>query len=134
WTDPNFKVKQIGSDGDVTDESYKTVADAFSSVGSSFKSIHDKISTMISDSLVKKNSDKNDITIGGEVEGSEINIANKSGVDRTLSGVKAAIKDNEAVNKAQLDQSLEQLSNDLQSDDSAVVHYDKTGDDNNTIN
>uniref|UniRef100_UPI001ABA5610 Vomp family autotransporter n=1 Tax=Bartonella vinsonii TaxID=33047 RepID=UPI001ABA5610 len=133
WTDPNFKVKQIGSDGDVTDESYKTVADAFSSVGSSFKSIHDKISTMISDSLVKKNSDKNDITIGGEVEGSEINIANKSGVDRTLSGVKAATKDNEAVNKAQLDQSLEQLSNNLQSDDSAVVHYDKD-DRNGAIN
>ncbi|PIT67811.1 hypothetical protein CER18_09515, partial [Bartonella tribocorum] len=54
--------------------------------------------------------------------------------DRTLSGVKAAEKDNEAVNKKQLEDSLKGLSKDLQSDDSAVVHYDKTNDESGTIN
>nr|WP_275065424.1 Vomp family autotransporter [Bartonella sp. AU15XJBT] len=127
WADPNFKVKQIGSDGNITEESYKNVADAFESVGSSFKSIHDEISTMISDSFVKQD-DTGLITIGKEVAGGEINIANKDGGERTLSGVKTAQNDNEAVNKGQLDQSLKDLSNSLQSDASAVVHYDKTGD------
>ncbi|WP_375693461.1 hypothetical protein, partial [Bartonella sp. AP23HLJMH] len=41
---------------------------------------------------------------------------------------------NEAVNKGQLDESLKELSNNLQSDDSAVVHYDKTDEENGTIN
>ncbi|WP_208436561.1 hypothetical protein, partial [Bartonella vinsonii] len=41
---------------------------------------------------------------------------------------------NDAVNKGQLEKGLKDLSSSLQSDDSAVVHYDKTGDDNNTIN
>ncbi|PIT67735.1 hypothetical protein CER18_09790, partial [Bartonella tribocorum] len=59
WTDPNFKVKQIGSDGDITEESYKNVAEALTGVGSSFKSVHDEISTMISNSLVKQDATTN---------------------------------------------------------------------------
>uniref|UniRef100_UPI001ABAF8FB hypothetical protein n=1 Tax=Bartonella taylorii TaxID=33046 RepID=UPI001ABAF8FB len=43
--------------------------------------------------------------------------------------VKAAKKENEAVNKGQLDASLKDLSNNLQSDGSAVVHYDKNAKD-----
>ncbi|WP_330168587.1 YadA-like family protein [Bartonella grahamii] len=128
WTDPIFKVKQIGSDGDVDEETYNNVADALSGVGSSFKNIHDEINTMISDSLVKQEDKTNRITVGAETDGAEINIANKSKGDRILSGVKEAMNDNEAVNKGQLDKSLKDLSDNLQSDDSAVVHYDKTGD------
>ncbi|WP_375644227.1 hypothetical protein [Bartonella sp. OC73QHHN] len=120
WTAPTFKVKQIDSDGDITDESYKNVADAFSSVGHSFKSIYDEINTMISDSLVKQEDKTNRITIGAEKDGAEISIVNKSKEDRILSGVKAAVNSNEAVNKGQLDESLKELSNNLQSDDSAV--------------
>ncbi|EJF79063.1 hypothetical protein MCQ_00924, partial [Candidatus Bartonella washoeensis Sb944nv] len=71
------------------------------------------------------------MNIGAEKDGTSINIANKSGVDRTLSGVKAAENDNEAVNKSQLDKSLKKLSDTLQSEESAVVLYDK-GTDGNT--
>ncbi|MDD9331043.1 MAG: adhesin, partial [Bartonella sp.] len=88
----------------------------------------------MSDSLVKRVEETNVITIGKEIGGTEIALANSEGKARTLSGVKAAEHDNEAVNKGQLDESLKDLSNSLQSDESAVVHYDKKGDDNNTIN
>ncbi|WP_375703948.1 hypothetical protein, partial [Bartonella sp. AD13SXNS] len=66
--------------------------------------------------------------IGAKAACTEINIANKDKGDRVLSGVKAATQNNEAVNKEQLDESLEKLSNNLQSDESAVVHYDKQKD------
>ncbi|WP_273724304.1 hypothetical protein, partial [Bartonella sp. AU18XJBT] len=134
WTDPSFKVKQIGSDGDIGEESYNNVAEALSGVGNSFKSIHDEISTMISGSLVKQEDKTNRITVGAETDGGEINIANKNKEDRTLSGVKKAENDNEAVNKGQLDKSLKDLSDNLQSDESAVVHYDKKDEENGGIN
>ncbi|WP_166428918.1 hypothetical protein, partial [Bartonella saheliensis] len=136
WSAPSFKVSQFSDDGTSFEEAYNTVSDAFGGVNSSFKGIHNemtnavtdinnKINQVVSDSLVKQAKETDPITIGKEVAGTEVNIANKDSKDRTLSGVKAATKDNEAVNKAQLDQSLEKLSNSLQSDDSAVVHYDK---------
>ncbi|WP_208439308.1 hypothetical protein, partial [Bartonella tribocorum] len=74
---------------------------------------------------VQKDAESHRITIGSKVEGSEINVANSKGSDRTLSGVKEATKSNEAVNKGQFDKSLKELSDSLQSDDSAVIHYDK---------
>ncbi|WP_208436331.1 hypothetical protein, partial [Bartonella phoceensis] len=66
WKAPDFKVNEIGSDGDVTEKSHNNVTDAFSSVSSSFKSLHDEISTMISDSLVKFDGKTNRISIGAE--------------------------------------------------------------------
>ncbi|WP_051410878.1 Vomp family autotransporter, partial [Bartonella elizabethae] len=137
WIAPSFKVNTVSEDGSkVEEKSYDDVAKAFASVGTSFSNLHNEmtnavtninnqISQVVSDSLVKQDATTNLINIGKEVAGTEINIANKDSEDRTLSGVKAAVNDNEAVNKAQLDQSLEQLSNSLQSDDSAVVLYDK---------
>ncbi|WP_280527991.1 Vomp family autotransporter [Bartonella queenslandensis] len=136
WTAPTFKVSQFSGDGKSSEETYNNVADAFDGVNSSFKGIHNEmtsavtninnqINKIVSDSLVKKDATTDLITIGKEVVGTEVNIANKDQEDRTLSGVKAAVNDNEAVNKGQLDKSLEQLSNSLQSDDSAVVLYDK---------
>ncbi len=132
WVAPSFKVKTVNEDGSKVEEtSYDNVAAAFEGVGSSFTNIHkelkNEISQVVGNSLVKQD-DAGLITIGKEVAGSEINVANKTGEERTLSGVKAATKDNEAVNKKQLEEHLKDLSSSLQSDESAVVHYDKTGD------
>ncbi|WP_375657946.1 YadA-like family protein [Bartonella sp. CL436QHHD] len=142
WKAPSFKVKTVKDDGKSEEIDYGNVTDALAGVGNSFTNIRNEISKEINneianvkgDSLVKKDQATKFITIGKEVEGSEINIANSSKADRTLSGVKAATQNNEAVNKGQLDESLKKLSNSLQSDDSAVVHYDKKEGDNNTIN
>ncbi len=136
WVVPSFKVNTIKDDGTSGEESYKNVADALAGVGSSFTNVQNKITNEINnaitkvegDSLVKQEKETDPITVGKETGGNLINIANKDQADRTLSGVKAAVNDNEAVNKAQLDQSLEKLSNSLQSDDSAVVLYDKKDD------
>ncbi|QEE08461.1 surface protein/Bartonella adhesin [Bartonella kosoyi] len=129
WTAPDFKVKQFNKDGHPEEQIYHNVADAFAGVSTSITDVHNEvnnqISQVVSDSLVKQAKETDPITIGKEVAGTEVNIANKDREDRTLSGIKAAEKDNEAVNKAQLDQSLEKLSHSLQSDDSAVVLYDK---------
>ncbi|UNF55513.1 Vomp family autotransporter [Bartonella krasnovii] len=133
WQAPSFKVNTVNADGKEKDETYQNVAEALAGVGTSFTNVYNKITNEINnaitkvegDSLVKQAKETDPITIGKEVAGTEVNIANKDKEDRTLSGVKAAVNGNEAVNKAQLDQSLEKLSNSLQSDDSAVVHYDK---------
>uniref|UniRef100_UPI00235F622D hypothetical protein n=1 Tax=Bartonella sp. MM73XJBT.G TaxID=3019097 RepID=UPI00235F622D len=141
WTDPTFKVKAVNGEGKEEEKTYKNVGEALSGVGNSItnvknditKQIKNEISNVKGDSLVKKDAATNVINIGKEVEGSEINVANKSGGSRTLSGVKEATKDNEAVNKGQLDKDLKKLSESLQSEDSAVVHYDKD-DKNGSIN
>ncbi|WP_455466257.1 Vomp family autotransporter [Bartonella sp. B39] len=148
WTPPTFKVTTIKEDGGSEDKDYSDIASVFAGVGSSFTNVSSsitkakdeiskKIDNVITDvkgnSLVKKEDTTNRITIGKEVEGSEINIANKSGADRTLSGVKEATQNNEAVNKGQFDKGLKDFSNSLQSDDSAVVHYDKKKSENDTI-
>ncbi len=138
WTDPSFKVKTVHEDGQTEDEEYSDVASAFAGVGTSFTNIKNEINKeithVVSDSLVKFDEKTNLIKIGGEKEGARINIADKDSKDRILSGVKKAENDNEAVNKGQLDESLKGLSNSLQSDDSAVVHYDKNTDENGTTN
>ncbi|UNE54516.1 Vomp family autotransporter [Bartonella machadoae] len=136
---PSFKVKTVKDDGsDVEEQSYGSVAAAFEGIGTSFKNLRKEVKSeidkVVGDSLVKQDEKTNLITIGKEVEGSEINIANSKNGLRTISGVKEATQDNQAVNKGQLDKSLEKLSNSLQSEDSAVVHYDKKADDNNSIN
>ncbi|WP_455466258.1 Vomp family autotransporter [Bartonella sp. B39] len=140
WTPPTFKVTTIKEDGNSESKDYSDIASVFAGVGTSFtnvsssitkvkdeisKKIDNAITDVKGDSLVKKEGTTNRITIGKEVEGSEINIANNSGADRTLSGVKEATQNNEAVNKGQFDKGLKDFSNSLQSDDSAVVHYDK---------
>uniref|UniRef100_UPI001ABB057C Vomp family autotransporter n=1 Tax=Bartonella taylorii TaxID=33046 RepID=UPI001ABB057C len=132
WTAPSFTVQKFDAKGNVTEEKYSTVADALADVSTSITNVHNEvkneINNVVSDSLIKKDDKINLINIGKEVEGSEINITNKNKEDRTLSGVKEAVNNNEAVNKAQFDKGLKDLSNNLQSDDSAVVHYDKKDD------
>ncbi|CAF26963.1 trimeric autotransporter adhesin BapA [Bartonella henselae] len=142
WTAPTFTVKTVKEDGEEEEKTYQNVAEALTGVGTSFtnikseitKQIANEISNVTGDSLVKKDLDTNLITIGKEVAGTEINIASVSKADRTLSGVKEAVKDNEAVNKGQLDKGLKHLSDSLQSEDSAVVHYDKKTDETGGIN
>ncbi len=63
--------------------------------------------------------------------GTEINVANKSGDARTISDVKAAERNDESVNKAQLDKSIEKISNDINLTSAAAVLYDK---ENGTVN
>ncbi|PNM39332.1 hypothetical protein [Bartonella henselae] len=138
WTAPTFTVKTVKEDGKEEEKSYQNVAAALTGVGSSFTNIRNEITKEINkeianvkgESLVKQDPESKQITIGKEVAGTGINIANSSGQDRRLSGVKAAENDNDAVNKGQLDQGLKELSDNLQSDDSAVVHYDKKTDGN----
>ncbi|WP_375616966.1 hypothetical protein, partial [Bartonella sp. AP58NXGY] len=125
WVAPTFKLKTVNGDGTEIEKSYQSVADAFAGVASSITNVHNDVTNVVSDSLVKQDNETAPITVGKETSGTEINIANKDQADRTLSGVKAATKNNEAVNKGQLDESLKELSNNLQSDESAVIHYDK---------
>ncbi|WP_208433785.1 YadA-like family protein [Bartonella taylorii] len=130
WTAPSFKVKTVKDDGsDVEDKEYKTVAEALAGVGTSItnvkKEISSEITNVVSDNLVKQDEASKIIKIGAEKDGPEITIVSNEGANRTLSGLKEATKNNEAVNKGQLDESLKKLSTSLQSDESAVVHYDK---------
>ncbi|WP_317992717.1 Vomp family autotransporter [Bartonella gliris] len=142
WTDPSFKVKTVKDDGVSEETVYTDVASALTGVGTSLTNVQNKLTEQVnnvvnkleSESFVQQDKTTHLLTIGAAAEGGEINIANKDKGDRILSGVKAATQKNEAVNKGQLDESLEKLSNSLQSDESAVVHYDKTGDENSTIN
>ncbi|WP_375694341.1 hypothetical protein [Bartonella sp. AD24XZML] len=87
-------------------------------------------------SLVKQDGEKaGRITIGIETGGSEINVANKSGDARAISGVKEVVKDDEAVNKKQLDGEIADITDSIKvikEVNSFAVLYDKDADD--TIN
>ncbi|CDO46186.1 surface protein/adhesin [Bartonella henselae] len=121
WTAPTFKVKTVNGEGKEEEKTYQNVAAAFEGVGTSFTNIKSEITKQINneiinvkgDSLVKRDLATNLITIGKEIEGSVINIANKSGEARTISGVKEAVKDNEAVNKGQLDTNIKKVEDKL---------------------
>uniref|UniRef100_UPI0035CFE314 Vomp family autotransporter n=2 Tax=unclassified Bartonella TaxID=2645622 RepID=UPI0035CFE314 len=133
WTAPSFVVSKFDAEGKATEEKYDDVAAAFAGVSSSITNIHNEvnkeINKVVGDSLVKQDKDADPITIGKETDGTVINVANKSGVKRVISGVDDAKDNNDAVNKGQLEKGLTDLSNSLQSDESAVVHYDKQKDD-----
>ncbi|WP_375639546.1 hypothetical protein, partial [Bartonella sp. AA168HLJHH] len=136
WREPDFKIKQFSEDGTSFDKNYTNVADALAGVGSSLTNVQNKLTEQVnnvitkveSESFVQQDKTTSRLTIGAKVGGTEINIANESGADRIISGVGEAKNNNDAVNKGQLDKGLKDLSTSLQSDDSAVVHYDKTGD------
>ncbi|WP_375655416.1 Vomp family autotransporter [Bartonella sp. AA83SXKL] len=97
--------------------------------------IADVVDTIKSNSLVKREEETNRIIIGKEIEGTEINIANKSGDARAISGVKEAVKDDEAVNKKQLDGEIADITDSIKVIKEAnnfAVLYDKNAD--GTIN
>ncbi|WP_375639551.1 MULTISPECIES: Vomp family autotransporter, partial [unclassified Bartonella] len=111
--------------------SHNDVGSAFNAVDTSITNIQNQIANATKNSLVKQEENESTITIGKATGGSIINIANNAGNDRTISGVKAAVNGNEAVNKAQLDKSIEKISNDINLTSAAAVLYDK---ENDTVN
>ncbi|GAA5097227.1 hypothetical protein GCM10023260_06920 [Bartonella acomydis] len=128
WIAPTFTVNEFDIKGNATQENYKTVADALSGLSTSLTNTQNKITNEIahvkSESLVKQDDKTKLITIGGGKDGTVINIANKDKEDRTLSGIKTATQDNEAVNKAQLDK----LDKKIETTNSFAVFYDKQSD------
>ncbi|WP_254492770.1 Vomp family autotransporter [Bartonella sp. B1099] len=142
WKAPGFKVKTVNGDGKEEDKTYSNVAEALTGVGTSFTNVQNKmtkeitnqinnaITTVQGESLVKKDKATNNINIGQEVEGSVINIVNKNGEARILSGVKEAMEVDEAINKGQFDKAVKGLTEDLKFESSFAVHYDKKSNDN----
>ncbi|WP_332059660.1 hypothetical protein, partial [Bartonella sp. CB74] len=122
WTFPDFTVVTLNDDGVAEEASYTNVADALAGMSNSFKNIKNDVANGISQdvidditqtvttavkntSLVKQNSSTNTISIGGEIGGTAITVANSEGVSRSISGVKAGMLtagSTEAVNGAQL--------------------------------
>ncbi|WP_375620417.1 Vomp family autotransporter [Bartonella sp. TS25HLJMH] len=132
WRPPSFQVTEFKADGTSSKQPYNNVANAFEGVNNSITNISNQIANVTKNSLVKQEGGSEGlITIGKATGGTEINVANKSGEDRIISGVKAAVANNEAVNKAQLDKSIEKISKDINLTTAAAVLYDK---ENGTVN
>lgn len=110
WNASTFNIKPVKEGGETANKEYHDVADALTGVSTSITNVQNKFTKQINDAitkvkggnLVKWNDETKLIKIGGEKEGSEINITNKHGDDRMLSGVKETTKDNKAVNFSQL--------------------------------
>ncbi|WP_432783064.1 Vomp family autotransporter [Bartonella sp. C271] len=84
WTDPTFTINVLEEDGSTGEKEYKNVADALKDISSSF-------TTVVENNLIQQEeSEKGDgrITIGAQVGGTEISLANKDKKGRTLSGLK----------------------------------------------
>ncbi|WP_375679418.1 MULTISPECIES: Vomp family autotransporter [unclassified Bartonella] len=112
---------------------YDNVTDAFTGVNISIHKIDDKISDVIKNSLVKQDGGASGvITIGKDTAGTEINIAGVGGSGRKISGVREAENGDEAVNKDQLDKSIDKISKDIETVTAAAVLYDKN--DDNSVN
>ncbi|UNF48784.1 Vomp family autotransporter [Bartonella krasnovii] len=109
-------------------ETYRNVFDAFTGVNVSITNIDNKISEMKENSLVKWDEGQKLITIGKDKAGTEINIAGYANVARSISGVKAAEKGDEAVNKDQLDKSIKDITKNIETVTAAAVLYDKNED------
>ncbi|WP_034460165.1 Vomp family autotransporter [Bartonella koehlerae] len=112
----------------IKDKIYHNVTDAFTGVNISINNIDNKISDLKKNNLVQQEEISNVITIGAKTVGTEINIAGYASVARKISGVKAAENGDEAVNKAQLDKSIEEISKDIETASAAAVLYDKNED------
>ncbi|MCL6229982.1 Vomp family autotransporter, partial [Bartonella bilalgolemii] len=107
---------------------YNDVGSAFKGVDGSIEDIHNQILNITENSLVQQNIGTKVITIGKGRGGTLIDISDSPGQDRTLSGVKAAVQGNEAVNKDQLDKRLKEITTDVESISVAAVLYDKASD------
>ncbi|EJF89976.1 hypothetical protein ME1_00196, partial [Bartonella vinsonii subsp. arupensis OK-94-513] len=64
WSNPSFKVKSFASDGDLSESTYHSVAEALADVGNSFTNIKNEINAEKSNELVKWDEDTKTITIG----------------------------------------------------------------------
>ncbi len=104
WHAPTFKVYQIDANGTSSKQSYYNVAEAFEGVNTSFTNIHNQISHIKENSLVKWDEGKKLITIGKEKGGTKIDIKGSEG-DRTIAGVEAgtiSANSTEAINGSQI--------------------------------
>ncbi|WP_375611457.1 Vomp family autotransporter [Bartonella sp. AA9NXGY] len=114
-------------------ETYHNVTEAFTGVNTSITNIDNKISDVVKNSLVKQDGGASGIiTIGKDTAGTEINIAGVGGSGRKISGVREAENGDEAVNKDQLDKSIDKISKDIETVTAAAVLYDKN--DDNSVN
>ncbi|WP_208432440.1 Vomp family autotransporter [Bartonella taylorii] len=110
----------------IQDKKYHNVTEAFAGVNISITNIDNKISDLEKNNLVQQEGGASGvITIGAKTAGTKINVAGVGGAGRTIAGVKAAEKGDEAVNKDQLDKSIEKISNDIEIASAAAVLYDK---------
>ncbi|ENN95480.1 adhesin [Bartonella vinsonii] len=113
----------------IKDQIYHNVMDAFTGVNISIANLDGKISEMKKDNLVQQEGGASGIiTIGKATAGTEISVAGVGNAQRTISGVKEAEKGDEAVNKAQLDKSIEKISKNIETASAAAVLYDKNED------
>ncbi|EJF79377.1 Adhesin yadA precursor [Candidatus Bartonella washoeensis] len=131
WQAPTFKVSQRNTNGTIVEKKYNNVADAFGGVDNSITDIYNQINDITGHSLVKWDEGQKLITIGKEKAGTKINITGSDG-DRTISGVKAAVNDDEAVNKKQLDDTVTNITNNINKANAFAVLYDKN--DDNSVN
>ncbi|WP_442855963.1 YadA-like family protein [Bartonella sp. JB15] len=83
WTAPTFALKLLREDGSTEEKKYNNVADSLKGLSESF----------VENNLIQKETSEREdvngrITIGAKVGGTEINLSNKDGQGRTLSGLK----------------------------------------------
>ncbi|MBX4335403.1 Vomp family autotransporter [Bartonella raoultii] len=109
----------------INNKPYNDVGSAFTGVNISIKSLDDKIIEMKENNLVQQDDTSKIITIGAKTTGTEINVAGYGKVARKISGVQAAEKGDEAVNKDQLDKSIKDITKDIEIASAAAVLYDK---------
>ncbi|CBI76802.1 putative BrpB [Bartonella clarridgeiae 73] len=114
----------------VNGSEYNNVGAAFAGVDNSITQINNQISEITKNNLVQQDINTQLITIGKGRGGTKIDISEGRGKNRTLSGVKAAVRGNEAVNKDQLDQSLKDITQNFDFFSVAAVLYDKKLDGN----
>ncbi|MET3559656.1 autotransporter adhesin [Bartonella japonica] len=109
-------------------EAYDNVTDAFIGVNTFINNINNKIIDMEKNDLVQQDASTNIITIGKKTAGTEISIAGYGNSPRTISGVRKAENGDQAVNKDQLDESIEKISQNIETVTAAAVLYDKKED------
>ncbi len=101
WVDPTFTINVLQEDGSTEKKEYNNVADALENISSSF-------TTALETNLIQKEKSEDEsgrITIGANTGGTEVNLTNKDGEGRTLSGLKdgtLSASSTEAVTGAQL--------------------------------
>ncbi|AQX20942.1 Head domain of trimeric autotransporter adhesin [Bartonella sp. CDC_skunk] len=101
WVDPTFTINVLQEDGSTEKKEYKNVADALENISSSF-------TTALETNLIQQEKSEDEsgrITIGANIGGTEVNLTNKDGEGRTLSGLKdgtLSASSTEAVTGAQL--------------------------------
>nr|CBI81275.1 hypothetical protein B11C_150103 [Bartonella sp. 1-1C] len=84
WIDPTFTINILQEDGSTGEKEYKNVADALKDIGSSFTAV-------LETNLIQQEKSEDEsgrITIGAKTRGKEVNLSNKDGENRTLSGLK----------------------------------------------